>query len=434
MNTRSRLAPVRLILPATLSLVALAALSLPAFAGKASKIDVCHWSADDEIFVTLNVSANSAHLGKHDADVLPGSFYVDSDGDGDGDFDATESSCPPGLDGWSTNNDDLFPEDADESADSDGDGVGDNSDAFPSDDSEWSDSDGDGVGDNGDVCPSEAPTVDEDGDGCEDESSALSCDCVTYDACSYDASGSLVSGYELAPAHTGIQGDNMSVPALGSLEICAGEWYVGSVKISSGGSVLGAGSDQTVLSDSTDCEAALPTSLDRYGSANGSLIQALYEPVSIEGLSFEDNCGGRAVLVSYLADISLTDVSFSDNWTGNRNQIRGVIMLNGVKTAVFEDVSMDGSYDLYQEIYGTDWIQGNHIAVNDQDGVGIDLQISDSSFDNAEDMAIYDRRNGFGPGSVTMSNVSFSGNGLGDFKTEFVGSPYTGTCDSSGCD
>ena len=45
-------------------------------------------------------------------------------------------------------NGDVFPNDANETMDSDGDGVGDNGDAFPNDASETMDSDGDGVGDN----------------------------------------------------------------------------------------------------------------------------------------------------------------------------------------------------------------------------------------------------------------------------------------------
>ena len=42
----------------------------------------------------------------------------------------------------------AFPNDPTETADTDGDGVGDNSDAFPNDPTETTDTDGDGVGDN----------------------------------------------------------------------------------------------------------------------------------------------------------------------------------------------------------------------------------------------------------------------------------------------
>ncbi|MBT6294210.1 MAG: BspA family leucine-rich repeat surface protein [Candidatus Magasanikbacteria bacterium] len=82
-------------------------------------------------------------------------------GDGDGDDDGVNDA------------DDAFPNDPNESADSDGDGVGDNADpdddndgvndaddAFPDDPNESADSDGDGVGDNADA--------DDDGDGVDD--------------------------------------------------------------------------------------------------------------------------------------------------------------------------------------------------------------------------------------------------------------------------
>ena len=46
--------------------------------------------------------------------------------------------------------------DENETIDSDGDGVGDNSDAFPSDANETMDTDGDGVGDNTDAYPDDA--------------------------------------------------------------------------------------------------------------------------------------------------------------------------------------------------------------------------------------------------------------------------------------
>jgi gliding motility-associated-like protein len=83
---------------------------------------------------------------------------VDTDRDGDG----------------VENTQDVFPDDASESQDTDGDGLGDNfevdddndgvldsMDAFPLDPAEWSDSDGDGIGDNADT--------DDNNDGFEDE-------------------------------------------------------------------------------------------------------------------------------------------------------------------------------------------------------------------------------------------------------------------------
>ena len=67
------------------------------------------------------------------------------------------------------NNADVFPNDSNETTDTDGDGVGDNGDAFPTDATETVDTDADGVGDNADVFPTNASeTVDTDGDGVGD--------------------------------------------------------------------------------------------------------------------------------------------------------------------------------------------------------------------------------------------------------------------------
>ena len=73
-----------------------------------------------------------------------------------GDFDVTTVS------------EDAFPLDSSEWADSDGDGVGDNSDAFPNNPDESTDSDNDGVGDNADL--------DDDNDSVEDLSDAFPLD------------------------------------------------------------------------------------------------------------------------------------------------------------------------------------------------------------------------------------------------------------------
>ena len=54
-----------------------------------------------------------------------------------------------------TNIEDAFPNDASETLDTDGDGVGDNADVFPSAASETTDTDGDGVGDNADAFPND---------------------------------------------------------------------------------------------------------------------------------------------------------------------------------------------------------------------------------------------------------------------------------------
>ena len=59
---------------------------------------------------------------------------------------------------------DAFPLDADESADTDGDGIGNNADAFPLDDTESVDTDGDGIGNNADT--------DDDNDGVIDSEDA----------------------------------------------------------------------------------------------------------------------------------------------------------------------------------------------------------------------------------------------------------------------
>ena len=70
---------------------------------------------------------------------------------------------------------DAFPLDASETADSDNDGVGDNSDAFPDDAAESLDSDSDSVGDNADNCPSLSNTNqlntdgDTEGDACDSD-------------------------------------------------------------------------------------------------------------------------------------------------------------------------------------------------------------------------------------------------------------------------
>ena len=56
-------------------------------------------------------------------------------------------------------NSDWAPNDANETVDSDADGVGDNADAFPNDDSETLDSDGDGVGDNAQAIAEAATNV-----------------------------------------------------------------------------------------------------------------------------------------------------------------------------------------------------------------------------------------------------------------------------------
>ena len=65
-------------------------------------------------------------------EICENGIIINNDNDGDG-------VC---------NDEDVFPDDPNETTDSDGDGVGDNEDDFPNDPTETTDSDGDGVGDN----------------------------------------------------------------------------------------------------------------------------------------------------------------------------------------------------------------------------------------------------------------------------------------------
>ena len=128
------------------------------------KIIASDGAANDEFGVALAQSNQYLVIGswlQDDAASNTGSIYlyettiVDSDGD----------SVP--------DQSDAFPNDPNETADNDGDGVGDNADldddndnypdsqdAFPHDSSEWLDTDGDGVGNNADT--------DDDGDGIPD--------------------------------------------------------------------------------------------------------------------------------------------------------------------------------------------------------------------------------------------------------------------------
>ncbi len=111
----------------------------------------------------------------NDDDLFPddANEWNDSDGDGLGDneddfpLNPDETTDTDG-DGVGDNSDE-FPEDPTEWLDGDGDGVGNNGDLFPTDGTEWNDTDGDGVGDNGDFLPNDATQqVDADEDGCGD--------------------------------------------------------------------------------------------------------------------------------------------------------------------------------------------------------------------------------------------------------------------------
>jgi len=99
--------------------------------------------------------------------------YVPDPRRGNVDLDSLGDACDPDDDGDNVaDEDDAFPLNREEWADSDGDGFGDNkADAFPNDSTEWLDSDEDGFGDNGDRFPNNAEEwLDTDNDGTGDNS------------------------------------------------------------------------------------------------------------------------------------------------------------------------------------------------------------------------------------------------------------------------
>ena len=101
-------------------------------------------------------------------DLFPNDASQVADTDGDGFGDAANGTRP-----------DAFPNDPTEWNDLDGDGVGDNSDAFVQDGTQWNDTDGEGYGDNlngnnGDAFPNNPLRwSDADGDGVADEDDAF---------------------------------------------------------------------------------------------------------------------------------------------------------------------------------------------------------------------------------------------------------------------
>ncbi|PKF81575.1 hypothetical protein CW749_02770 [Vibrio sp. vnigr-6D03] len=98
-----------------------------------------HTDSQGNLLSAANWNRNTHGAWPVGADLFPtdAKEYADTDGDKVGD------------------NSDAFPNDAAESKDSDGDGVGDNADAFPNNPNEQKDSDGDGVGDNSDYYPND---------------------------------------------------------------------------------------------------------------------------------------------------------------------------------------------------------------------------------------------------------------------------------------
>jgi hypothetical protein len=93
------------------------------------KKDVCHYREGTGDYMVLNIASPAvpAHLAH--GDVMAGVFYSDVDGDGFGDPAGETDVCP--NPGFVDNDDDAFPNDPNENADSDGDGIGDNSDECP---------------------------------------------------------------------------------------------------------------------------------------------------------------------------------------------------------------------------------------------------------------------------------------------------------------
>ena len=69
--------------------------SLEPAAKKATKVDICHYDADADLFKVINISGNAVdkHVKNH-GDVSPSTFYADADGDGYGDPNGATDACP----------------------------------------------------------------------------------------------------------------------------------------------------------------------------------------------------------------------------------------------------------------------------------------------------------------------------------------------------
>jgi hypothetical protein len=74
--------------------IAILAVSPSAFAN-GPKADICHWTADAERFIVINVSTSAvdAHFGNH-GDSYPRTYWSDADGDGHGDPNGVTDMCP----------------------------------------------------------------------------------------------------------------------------------------------------------------------------------------------------------------------------------------------------------------------------------------------------------------------------------------------------
>jgi len=69
----------------------LALVGLPAFAGPAPKVDVCHVTGSGVFIINVSSNALGGHLGH--GDFLPLTFYADADGDGYGDAATSVVAC-----------------------------------------------------------------------------------------------------------------------------------------------------------------------------------------------------------------------------------------------------------------------------------------------------------------------------------------------------
>lgn len=89
----------------------LAACSFSAMAGKAPKVDICHFDQDTASYAVISVSGNAVdkHFANH-GDSYPGNYFFDADGDGLGDSFGAADDCP--NEGFVDNGLDLCPDEA----------------------------------------------------------------------------------------------------------------------------------------------------------------------------------------------------------------------------------------------------------------------------------------------------------------------------------
>ncbi len=79
----------------TLGVIAAALFTAGAAQARATKVEICHWSADEGVFQVISVAQSSVdkHFALH-GDVTPGTYWYDADGDGYGDPLAPTDRCP----------------------------------------------------------------------------------------------------------------------------------------------------------------------------------------------------------------------------------------------------------------------------------------------------------------------------------------------------